>query len=357
MNRAFWYGRRVFVTGHTGFKGSWLSHWLSRVGSLVSGYALAPTTEPNLFNAATVDARINSQFGDIRDLHRLTTAITSFEPEIIFHLAAQPLVRSSYETPIETFHTNVLGTANVLEAIRNSPSLRAVVVITTDKCYENQEWVWPYREGDRLGGSDPYAASKACAELVVTSYRRSYFSQPGAPGLATARGGNVVGGGDWSADRIIPDLVRSFVSGVPATIRNPEAVRPWQSVLDALHGYILLAENLFENAAKFSGAWNIGPPTAAEMTVRQVADIFANSWQDGASWRYVPDPAGPHEARLLTLDTSKARVLLNWRDASVGETAIRQAAEWYQKFYLGDEAAKLMSSAIDSYEKGIKSNE
>uniref|UniRef100_E6Q722 CDP-glucose 4,6-dehydratase n=1 Tax=mine drainage metagenome TaxID=410659 RepID=E6Q722_9ZZZZ len=355
MTPDFWNNRRVYITGHTGFKGSWLSYWLSSLGAVVTGYSLAPHTAPSLFHDAKIETVIESELGDIRDLTKLTNTLNRAQPEIVFHLAAQPLVRLSYKEPIETFEINALGTANLLQAIRSLSSVRAVICVTTDKCYENCEWEWPYRENDRLGGSDPYAASKACAEIIVASYKRSFFSYHGAPGVATARGGNVIGGGDWSEDRIIPDLVRHFVMGKPAQVRNPSAVRPWQSVLDALHGYLMLAEKLYGEPEDFSEAWNIGPPATAEMTVREVANAFAAGWGNGASWEHKTDGVAPHEANLLKLDSSKARARLGWRDLLPTDVVISDTASWYADHFLGRPAASLVGDAIKAFQKLMES--
>src|SRR5215467_8630193 len=258
-----WNGRRVFVTGHTGFKGGWLALWLNRLGAKVRGYALDPCTQPNMFTLASVASVVDDVRGDLRDYPKLEAAIRDFEPDVVFHMAAQPLVRRSYADPVGTYATNVMGTVNVLEAVRKTPSVRAVICVTTDKVYQNHEWVWPYRETDALGGYDPYASSKACAEIVSAAYRSSFFSPNLADGrplaLATARAGNVIGGGDWSEDRLIPDLVRGFCSGQPVLIRRPKAIRPWQHVLEPLHGYMILAQKLLEDPRKFASAYNFGP--------------------------------------------------------------------------------------------------
>ncbi|OBJ87873.1 CDP-glucose 4,6-dehydratase [Mycobacterium sp. 1245852.3] len=319
-------GRRVLVTGHTGFKGSWLCLWLQSLGAEVTGIALDPTSEPshwNLLQLAIQDHRI-----DIRDEAEVRRVFDTAKPEIVFHLAAQPLVRRSYREPITTWATNVMGTAHVLEAVRHAPDVRAIVVVTTDKCYENREWPWAYRERDRLGGHDPYSASKAGAELVAGSFRTAFLQQPSAPLLATARGGNVIGGGDWSEDRLIPDLVRSVAAGEPLVIRSPHATRPWQHVLDCLSGYLLLGQRLLAGDAACADAWNFGPDGEGNRTVEQVLHDLAHTWPQ-LRWQVTSDPQ-PHEARLLQLDSAKARMQLGWRPVWKLDQAIHHTANWYR---------------------------
>ena len=286
-----WRGRRVFLTGHTGFKGGWLALWLARLGANLRGYALDPATNPNLFTVARVGSVIEDIRGDIRDRDALERAMTEFAPEVVFHLAAQPLVRASYDDPIGTYETNVIGTARVLDCVRRTPSVRAVVTVTTDKCYENKEWIWPYRETDPLGGYDPYSSSKACAEIVTAAYRQSYFpvEKLGASGghqvaIASARAGNVIGGGDWSVDRLLPDLVRGFLSGEPVLIRRPHAIRPWQHVMEPLEGYLRLAERLLRGDPRFATAYNFGPVEDDAKPVAWIAERMTHFWGDGASW-------------------------------------------------------------------------
>jgi CDP-glucose 4,6-dehydratase len=336
VDPSFWKDRRVFLTGHTGFKGGWLALWLSQLGAKVRGYALDPSTEPNFFTEAGIGFLVDDVRGDIRDGTKLEAAMREFCPEVVFHLAAQPLVRYSYANPIETFETNVIGTARVLEAIRRTPSVRAVISVTTDKCYENKEWIWPYRETDPLGGYDPYSSSKACAELVSAAYRQSYFSVDKLAehhvAVATARAGNVIGGGDWSDDRLIPDLVRGFQSGNPVLIRRPQAIRPWQHVLEPVYGYMLLAQALMGDAASaatFATAYNFGPREDDAQPVAWIAERMTDLWGDSASWQ-IDDDGGPHEAGYLRLDASKARHDLGWTSRISLETALDWLVIWFK---------------------------
>jgi CDP-glucose 4,6-dehydratase len=327
----FWKNRRVFLTGHTGFKGGWLALWLTSLGAKVRGYALDPSTNPNLFTAAHIGALIEDVRGDIRDASTLDRSMLDFAPEVVFHMAAQPLVRLSYQDPIGTFETNVIGTARVLDAVRRTPSVRAVVSVTTDKCYENHEWIWPYRETDPLGGHDPYSASKACAEIVSASFRRSFFQPAHAVALATARAGNVIGGGDWSTDRLIPDLVRGFLAGDPVRIRRPHAIRPWQHVLEPLHGYLMLAEKLLgADSSHYATAYNFGPAAEDARTVAWIAERMTRFWGNHASWILDEDPGSPHEATYLKLDTSRARHELQWKPKLDLETALDWLVTWYR---------------------------
>jgi CDP-glucose 4,6-dehydratase len=332
MEVNFWKSRRVFLTGHTGFKGSWLSLWLVSMGAEVCGYGLAPTTEPSLYNALALDSDLRSTIADIRDLPSLERAMQAFAPEIVIHMAAQPLVRYSYEHPVETYEVNVVGTVHLLEAVRHTPSVRAVVSVTSDKCYENREWPWPYREDEAMGGHDPYSSSKGCAELVTAAYRRSFFNGSASPAVATARAGNVIGGGDWAPDRLVPDLVRAFTIGQPVTLRNPGAVRPWQHVLEPLSGYLTLAEHLYHGGAKFEGGWNFGPSDSDAQPVGHLVAEMARLWGEGATWNVVPEPT-LHEAHLLRLDSSKARALLHWRSRWSLDEALANTVHWYREFY------------------------
>jgi CDP-glucose 4,6-dehydratase len=322
--------RRVFVTGHTGFKGSWLTEWLLELGAEVTGYALDPPTTPSLFDELGLDGRIRHVFADVRDLDRLLVEMAASRPEVVFHLAAQPLVRQGYAVPVETFETNVMGTVNVLEAARGCAGLRALVNVTSDKCYENHETVRPYVEADPMGGFDPYSCSKGCSELVTAAYRRSFFAAPDAAVIASARAGNVIGGGDWAADRIVPDCVRALAASRPIEVRNPEAVRPWQHVLEPLSGYLWLAARMLEDGHALDGAWNFGPDPGEVVPVGHVADAVVAGWGSG-SW-FTPESSvpQPHEAGLLLLDISKARAGLGWRPTWSTERALAVTADWYR---------------------------
>jgi CDP-glucose 4,6-dehydratase len=357
-----WHGKKVFLTGHTGFKGGWLALWLASKGAQVRGYALAPSTEPNLFTVARVGSGLDDQRGDIRDAAALESALQSFAPEAVFHLAAQPLVRLSYDDPIGTYETNVMGTARVLDAIRRTPSVRAVVCVTTDKCYENKEWIWGYRESDPLGGYDPYSSSKACAEIVSAAYRQSFFpiaklDQPGghSTALATARAGNVIGGGDWSLDRLIPDLVRGFLAGEPVRIRRPQAIRPWQHVLEPLHGYIRLAEQLLTHDPKFATAYNFGPSDDDARSVAWIAEKMSGFWGDGAQWVLDPDP-GVHEAGYLKLDASRSRADLGWTPHLRLETALEWIVQWTRAWQSGADMHAFTLAQIEAYESLLESD-
>ena len=349
-----WNGRRVFLTGHTGFKGGWLALWLSRLGAKVQGYALDPSTEPNLFTLASVGDFVGDVRGDIRDLAKLEASIADFAPELVFHMAAQPIVRRSYSDPVGTYSTNVMGTVHVLEAVRKTPSVRALVCITTDKVYHNQEWVWPYRETDPLGGHDPYASSKACAEIVSAAYCSSFFSvghvHEHRVALATARAGNVIGGGDWSEDRLVPDLVRGFCSGRAALIRRPNAIRPWQHVLDPLHGYLILAQRLLAQDKCCASAYNFGPSNEGNWSVERIATRLAEMWGDNASWSRDADP-GAHEAHSLRLDATRARSELGWEQKLKIETALEWTIEWYRGWQEGKNMAEFSIGQISEYQK------
>jgi CDP-glucose 4,6-dehydratase len=329
----FWQGKTVFLTGHTGFKGGWLGLWLASMGAKVTGYALAPNTTPNLFTSAQIEnTLVHSYIADLRDSQVVLAAIQAAKPEIVIHMAAQPLVRYSYHHPLETYATNVMGTAHVLDAVRNTPGVRAVVVVTTDKCYENREWVWAYRENEPMGGYDPYSSSKGCAELVSAAYRQSYFSPTRylehGVALATARAGNVIGGGDWSADRLIPDAIRAFEAQQDLVIRNPLATRPWQHVLEPLAGYLVLAQALYEQGPRFNGAWNFGPKPDDARTVEAVINAFVALWPHPAQW--VQDPSEqPHEAQSLQLDCAKAQHELHWRPRWNLEEALMRIRDWH----------------------------
>lgn len=344
-------GRRVFLTGHTGFKGAWLALWLAQLGATVRGYALEAPTEPNLFRTARIGEVVEDVRGDVLNLELLSSSMREFHPEVVFHLAAQSLVRRSYADPVGTYATNVLGTAHVLESVRLTPSVRAVIVVTSDKCYENREWNRGYREGDVLGGHDPYSNSKACAELVSSAYRDSFFSADVASvALATVRAGNVIGGGDWAEDRLIPDLMRGFLSGRPALIRNPMAVRPWQHVLEPLHGYLTLVERLLQGESRFSTAWNFGPREEDARSVSWIAGALTELWGAGAAWE---NDAGshPHEASLLKLDCSRAHEQLNWRPKLKLHMALETIVSWFRSWQAHQDMQRVTLDQIDFYQR------
>lgn len=348
----FWHGKKVFLTGHTGFKGGWLSLWLSNMGAKVTGYALSPDTSPNLFSVIRIDELItHSCIGDIRDLSALQSAMTTAKPDIVIHMAAQPLVRYSYRSPVETYATNVMGTVHLLEATRALESIKATVVVTTDKCYENREWVWGYRENEAMGGHDPYSSSKGCAELVVAAYRNSFFSGSDSQNsIATARAGNVIGGGDWSADRLIPDAIRAFESNQAVRIRNPLATRPWQHVLEPLSGYLILAQELYSQRSKFASSWNFGPQDEGNRSVEGVIDMMIERWGGSAKWE--KDGAEqPHEANLLKLDCSKAHQILGWKPKWSLETAIEKIVEWQKSFQTELDMRAFSIAQIEEYTK------
>lgn len=352
VDRAFWHGKRVLVTGHTGFKGSWLCLWLQQLGADVTGYALAPPTAPSLFEVANVGASMRSVIGDIRDLDRLASALHVHRPEIVIHMAAQPLVRRSYEAPLETYSTNLMGTVNLLEAVRRTDFARAVVNVTSDKCYENREWMWGYRENDRIGGFDPYSNSKACAELITASYRDSFFNATDFAqhrvALASARAGNVIGGGDWAQDRLIPDIVRSLSAGEPVAIRNPAAMRPWQHVLEPLGGYLKLAQALYTDGPRYAGAWNFAPDDADTRPVQWIVERFSSQWGSHAGWRAQSGDAR-HETNVLRLDSSKARELLGWRPRWQLAQTIDRIVEWHQAFIGRADMHRLSHAQIRAY--------
>ncbi|MCW1429340.1 CDP-glucose 4,6-dehydratase [Novosphingobium sp. JCM 18896] len=341
----FWRGRRVFVTGHTGFKGSWLALWLSQLGAEVTGFAL-PAESPSLFEQARVAELVTHIEGDIRDLAAVEAAMQAAQPEVVFHLAAQPLVRLSYSTPVETFATNVQGTVHVLDACRRIAGLKAVVAITSDKCYENRETDRPYREDDAMGGHDPYSASKGATELVVSAYRRSFFSD-GAIKLASVRAGNVIGGGDWAADRLIPDLIRAMIAGETPLIRSPDSIRPWQHVLEALGGYLLIAQRLFAGDDATATGWNFGPAEADTRPVRWIAQHMTTAW--GRPGWDQPEGVQPHEAKLLKLDCTKAHAELGWRPAYTLDTALTRIVEWHRHVAVGGDARAISLAQLDDY--------
>ncbi len=349
VNSQFWQSKRVFVTGHTGFKGSWLCSWLTRLGASVTGYALAPPTNPNLFEAANVSDVMTSIHGDIRDQAYLRERLVAAKPEVVFHLAAQSLVFESYESPLETFETNIIGTANVLEALRACPSTRAAVIVTSDKCYDLSAPEARHREGDSLGGQDPYSASKAGAELITAAYRSSFFSKTRAgqsdAAIATARAGNVIGGGDWSAHRLLPDAVRAFTERKTLVLRNPSSVRPWQHVLDPLRGYLMLAQQLYSEGTRFAKAWNFGPPPSHEVTVDAVVGEFAQAWGTDAQFE-IETKAHFAEAPALRLNSELAQRELEWHTQIPLLQAVRITAQWYLAYEAGDRAADLVDADI-----------
>lgn len=331
ISPSFWKGKRVFITGHTGFKGSWLSLWLQTLGADIKGYSLAPPTTPSLFTVASVSKNMLSEIGDIRDRENLTHSMKAFEPEIVIHMAAQPLVRLSYSEPVITYETNVMGTVNVLEAIRSTATVRSAVSVTTDKCYENREWEWGYRENEPMGGHDPYSNSKGCAELVTSAYRKSYFESSNV-NLASARAGNVIGGGDWAADRLIPDILRAFEQRTTVRIRNPHSIRPWQHVLEPLSGYLTLAQSLYSKQGhRFAEGWNFGPREEDAQPVGWIVEEIAKSWHGDANWKIDEGPH-PHEANFLKLDISKAKVRLGWQPSWTLSRALDSIVQWHRSW-------------------------
>ncbi|WP_230460960.1 CDP-glucose 4,6-dehydratase [Burkholderia ubonensis] len=348
----FWSGKRVLLTGHTGFKGGWLTLWLRSLGAHVTGYSLAPETVPNLFSLARVEEGIESIIGDIRDRNRLLEAICHAQPEIVIHMAAQPLVRASYSNPVETYETNVLGTVHVLDAIRQVPGVRSVVIVTTDKCYENREWEWGYRENEAMGGYDPYSSSKGCAELVTAAYRNSFFNPASYDlhrvAVATARAGNVIGGGDWAFDRLIPDIMRAIAHGETVNIRNPHAIRPWQHVLEPLSGYLVLARSLYIHGARHADAWNFGPHDADAKPVQDIVEYLTARWGENARWQ-LDNGQHPHEATYLKLDCSKARARLGWHPRWNLAQALDKIIAWYKAAERQDDMRAVSLAQIAEY--------
>ena len=348
----------MLITGHTGFKGSWLSLWLQSMGAQVTGFALAPPTNPSLFEVAGIEKGMTSVIGDIRDPVHLRAVFAEHRPEIVIHMAAQPLVRYSYIEPVETYSTNVMGTVNLLEAVRATPGVRAVVNVTTDKCYENREWAWGYRENEPMGGYDPYSSSKGCAELVTAAYRNSYFhpstfNDKHSTAIATARAGNVIGGGDWAEDRLIPDIMRAIAEGRPVNIRNPYAIRPWQHVLEPLSGYLLLAQKLYEEGPAFAEGWNFGPNDEDAKPVQWIVERLTKSWGEGASW-VLDGGEHPHEAHYLKLDCSKAKARLDWHPRWHLDAALDKIVEWQKNYLQGADMRTVTLEQIDTYLKGAR---
>jgi len=352
-DRSFWRGRKVFLTGHTGFKGSWLTLWLDGLGADVTGYSLDPPTHPSLFEQANVAKYLRSTRGDVRDFQQLKSAMAECRPDVVLHMAAQSIVRSGYDDPVETYSTNVMGTVHVFEALRQLKLPSVVVNVTSDKCYLNREWVWGYREDEPMGGRDPYSNSKGCAELVTTAYRESFFPPAAIDrhgvALGSARAGNAIGGGDWTANQLIPDLIRAFLAGEPCSIRSPSAIRPWQFVLEPLNGYLTLAEHLAKDGPRFAGGWNFGPADADARPVSWVADTLVRSWGNGASW---DRDAGEHppEATFLKLDASLAKSRLGWQPRLPLQQALEWIVEWYRGFQAGADLRLLTRKQIDRYE-------
>ncbi len=353
MKPVFWSGKRVFLTGHTGFKGSWLALWLQQLGAHVTGFALDAPTQPSLFDVARVGEGMQSVHGDVRDLSALLHTMQAAQPEIVIHLAAQSLVRLSYDTPVETYATNVMGTVHLLEAVRQTPGVKAVVNVTTDKCYENREWVWGYRENEPMGGFDPYSNSKGCSELVSAAYRSSFFNPSDysrhAVALATARAGNVIGGGDWAKDRLIPDILAAFETGKRVPIRNPHATRPWQHVLEPLRGYLTLAEHLCTYGPSYAEGWNFGPNSDDAKPVEWIVQKLAQRWGQGASWQ-VDAGEHPHEANYLKLDISKAGQRLNWQPVLRLDNALDLIVDWARHQRAGADMRTITLAQIAAYQ-------
>ena len=356
MNPSFWNGKRVFITGHTGFKGSWLSLWLQHLGAQVVGYALQPPTKPSIFEVAKVEQGMISIIGDIRDGMKLRDNMQQATPDIVIHMAAQSLVRHSYLDPVETYSTNVMGTVYLLEAVRQTPSVRAIVNVTTDKCYENKEWVWGYRENEPMGGSDPYSSSKGCAELVTAAYRNSFFNSANynehKVGLATTRAGNVIGGGDWAKDRLIPDILHAIQIGENINIRNPNATRPWQYVLEPLSGYLALAEKLYTQGPAFSEAFNFGPAEEDTKSVKWIVEQLIQQWGIDAIWKQDQEEH-PYEAHYLKLDCSKSKMILNWRPRWTLPQALENTIAWHKSHQNGDDMYQISLMQIVNFQNQV----
>ncbi|VAW64539.1 CDP-glucose 4,6-dehydratase [hydrothermal vent metagenome] len=347
----FWSNKRVYLTGHTGFKGSWLALWLSSLGANVKGYALTPPSSPSLFNEARVAENIESETGDIRDLKKLCKSMAGFDPDVLIHMAAQPLVRLSYVEPVETYETNVMGTVNVLQAARQCSKLKSIISVTTDKCYENKEWDWGYRENEPMGGHDPYSSSKGCAELVTSAYRRSFMQEKGV-GIATVRAGNVIGGGDWADDRLIPDILRAFEKNAAVIIRNPKAIRPWQHVLEPLSGYLNLAQKLYNAPGEYSEGWNFGPEDIDVKPVDWILNTMVKKWPD-ANWA-LDQKSQPHEAGFLKLDISKAKSRLSWQPTWHLDRTLEKIISWQLAWLNKEDVQKICLTEIGEYMRDMR---
>lgn len=355
VDAAFWKNKKVFLTGHTGFKGSWISLWLQNMGAEVCGFALSPPTDPSLFELAEVANGMVSRIGDIGNLPHLQTSMSEFSPEIVFHMAAQPLVRYSYQNPVETFQTNVMGTVHVLESARKINSVKVVINVTTDKCYENKEWHWGYRETEPMGGYDPYSSSKGCSELITSSYRQSFFSEQNIS-LASARAGNVIGGGDWASDRLVPDMIRCLIANEQLVIRSPNAFRPWQHVLEPLSGYLVLAERMYLNPKKYCEAYNFGPNDTDVENVKSLADSILSHWPNHSGYKI--ENANLHEAHYLKLDCSKAKAELDWTPKLNLKQTVKLLADWYQAVAVDKRNARRITlEQINYYQNKLKSSE
>ncbi|HWO96613.1 MAG TPA: CDP-glucose 4,6-dehydratase [Bacillus sp. (in: firmicutes)] len=360
INQKFWQGKKVFLTGHTGFKGAWLSLWLTSMGAEVTGYALNPSTNPSLYHLCRLHEMVHSVIGDIRDQNKLNRTLITCKPDIVIHMAAQPLVRDSYLNPVQTYEVNVMGTVHLLEAVRQARqqgiNIQAFINVTTDKCYENKEWCWGYRESDPLGGHDPYSSSKACSELVTAAYRSSYFmnhdDKQSVLGIATARAGNVIGGGDWSKDRLIPDCTKAILDGREMIIRNPSSIRPWQHVLEPLKGYLMLAEKLAENAAKYSGAWNFGPEAEDCKSVGWIVEQLCEKWGGEISFKVMSDPLALHEANFLKLDNSKAKAELGWKPLWPLGQSLEQIVQWTKAYGQKEDMRVISLQQLHDYALG-----
>jgi len=355
MKKNFWKNKKVLITGHTGFKGCWLSLWLQKNGAEVIGYSLPAPTNPSLFSISGLENLICSVTGDVRDLNKLKDVIKTHKPDIVFHMAAQPLVRLSYKNPIETLETNVIGTANLLEAVRASESVKVVVNITSDKCYENKEWEFGYKETDPMGGYDPYSCSKGCAELVTSAYRRSFFQESNI-GIASARAGNVIGGGDWAEDRLIPDIFKSILSNQKLLIRNPKSIRPWQHVLEPLRGYLMLAEKLWDNPQEFSQGWNFGPNEQDTLQVIEIVNKISSMWDESFEYELNKEKTY-HEANYLKLDCSLSKVKLGWKPLFAIDDSVKITIEWFKAYKNSENIYEFTINQINSYEKRIEESD